>query len=51
MAKNDYIYKLQAIHAAKDLGYSKSVIVALRSATTANEITRIMCNARHATCN
>lgn len=48
MARNDYIYKLQAISAAKDLGYSKSVIAALRNATTANEISRIMCNARNA---
>ena len=48
MARNDYIYKLQAISAAKDLGYSKSVIAALRSAKTADQITRIMCNARNA---
>lgn len=48
MARSDYVYKLQAISAAKDLGYPNSVIAALRSAETANEITRIMCNARNA---
>ena len=39
-------YKLQAVKAAKDLGYNSDVIKRLKAAKTENEIERIMREAR-----
>ena len=46
MSREIYDYKRQAIATAKDLYYPKSVILRLQSATTENEIARIMRTAR-----
>lgn len=45
-----YDYRRQAIQAAKDLGYSDSVINRIKHAKTDNEITQIMASARNADC-
>ena len=46
MSRETYNYKRTAIAIAKDLYYPKSVILRLQSATTENEICRIMRTAR-----
>ena len=46
MSKGTYIYKRQAISAAKQLCYPETIILRLRSATTDSEIARIMRIAR-----
>ena len=46
MSRETYNYKRIAIATAKDLYYPKSVILRLQSATTENEIARIMRTAR-----
>ena len=46
MSREAYNYKRQAIATANDLYYPKSVILRLQSATTENEICRIMRTAR-----
>ena len=46
MSREEYNYKRIAITTAKDLYYPKSVILRLQSATTENEICRIMRTAR-----
>ena len=46
MSRETYNYKRQAITIAKQLFYSESVITLLQSATTENEIARIMKTAR-----
>ena len=46
MSKETYNYKRQAITIAKQLFYPQSVILRLQSATTENEIARIMKTAR-----
>ena len=46
MSREAYNYKRQAIATAKDLFYPQSVILRLQSATTENEIARIMKTAR-----
>ena len=46
MSRETYNYKRTAIRAAKDLFYPQSVILRLQSATTENEICRIMRTAR-----
>ena len=40
-------YKAESMQAARDLGYKRSTIAAIKSATTIAQIDRIMCNARH----
>ena len=42
MSRETYNYKRAAIVTAKDLFYPQSVILKLQSATTENEIARIM---------
>ncbi len=46
MSMEMYNYKRYAIKAARELGYSKEVIARLQTATTENEIARIMVDAR-----
>ena len=46
MSREAYNYKRQAITIAKQLFYPQSVILRLQSATTENEIARIMKTAR-----
>ena len=46
MSREIYNYKRTAIATAKDLFYPQSVILRLQSATTENEICRIMRTAR-----
>ena len=46
MSRETYNYKRQAITTAKQLFYPESVILRLQSATTENEICRIMKTAR-----
>ena len=46
MSRETYNYKRTAIKTAKDLFYPQSVILRLQSATTENEIARIMKTAR-----
>lgn len=46
MWENDMPYSSEAIKAAKDLGYPKTVINAIKAAKTENEIIRIMATAR-----
>ena len=46
MSRETYNYKRTAIVIAKQLYYPKSVILRLQSATTENEICRIMRTAR-----
>ena len=46
MSRETYNYKRTAIRTAKDLFYPQSVILRLQSATTENEICRIMRTAR-----
>ena len=46
MSREEYNYKRTAITTAKDLYYPQSVILRLQSATTENEICRIMRTAR-----
>ena len=40
------LYRKDALNAAKDLGYGKEVIEAIRNAETKDEISRIMTSAR-----
>lgn len=42
-----YIYKDQAINAAKELGYGRRVIKKIKEAESEEEIQRIMITARH----
>lgn len=46
MSKSEYNYKRAAIRAARELGYSEGVILALKKAASENEISRIMTSAR-----
>ena len=46
MSKETYIYKRQAIAAARELYYPETIILRLNSATTDSEIARIMRTAR-----
>ena len=46
MSREEYNYKRIAITTAKDLYYPQTVILRLQSATTENEICRIMRTAR-----
>ena len=46
MSRETYNYKRTAIKTAKELSYPNSVILQLQSATTENEIYRIMRTAR-----
>ena len=46
MSRETYNYKRTAIKTAKELFYHESVILRLQSATTENEIARIMKTAR-----
>ncbi len=46
MSKDTYNYKRHAIKAARELYYSKEIILRLQCATTESEIARIMIDAR-----
>ena len=48
MSRETWKYKKQAEVAARQLGYSKEVQEPVSKATTEDEISRIMCNARRA---
>lgn len=40
-------YKRESLKAAYDLGYNKDIISKIENAKTANQVSIIMCNARH----
>ena len=46
MSRTEYFYKMQALKAARELGYKSSVIEKIKKATTENEIEKILRNAR-----